>query len=155
LTKLYGTGRPFDNNCFLLLDISDLVPAYPRVNVNNWPPVVTVEGEVDAAVTNDPLNVYGVADARLASLEIGSLDLSPAFNKSVFVYTAATSNAFDTITAVAKDGESSISIKNGETPVANGAEATWVVGTNEVTVTVSRGDETETYTVTVTYTAEA
>lgn len=155
LIKLYGTGRPLDNNCFLLLDISDLVPAYPRVNVNNWPPVVTVDGEVDAAVTNDPLNVYGVADARLASLEIGSLDLSPEFNKSVFVYTAATSNASDTITAVAKDGESLISIKNGETTVANGAAATWTEGANVVRVTVLRGVETETYTVTVTYTAEA
>jgi hypothetical protein len=155
LTKLYGTGRPIDNNCFLLLDISDLVPAYPGVNVNNWPPVVTVDGEVDAAVTNDPLNVYGVADARLASLEIGSLDLSPEFNKSVFVYTATTSNASDTITAVAKDSESLITIKNGEATVANGAEATWVEGTNVVTVTVLRGGETETYTVTVTYTPAA
>lgn len=155
LIKFYGTGRPIDNNCFLLLDISDLVPAYPRVNVNNWPPVVTVDGEVDAAVTNDPLNVYGVADARLASLEIGSLDLSPEFNKSVFVYTAATSNESDTITAVAKDGESLISIKNGETTVANGAAATWTEGANVVKVTVLRGVETETYTVTVTYTDEA
>ena len=155
LIKLYGTGRPLDNTSFLLLDISDLVPAYPRVNVNNWPPVVTVDGEVDAAVTNDPLNVYGVADARLASLEIGSLDLSPEFNKSVFVYTAATSNEKDTITAVAKDGESLISIKNGETTVANGAAATWTEGANVVKVTVLRGVETETYTVTVTYTDEA
>jgi UDP-N-acetylmuramyl tripeptide synthase len=73
----------------------------------------------------------------------------------VFVYTAATSNASDTITAVAKDGESLISIKNGETTVANGAAATWAEGANVVKVTVLRGVETETYTVTVTYTPEA
>jgi hypothetical protein len=35
LIKLYGTGRPMDNNCFLVLDISDLEPTIPRVKVDN------------------------------------------------------------------------------------------------------------------------
>ncbi len=35
LIKLYGTGRPMDNNSFLVLDISDLEPTIPRVIVDN------------------------------------------------------------------------------------------------------------------------
>ena len=35
LIKLYGTGRPMDNNSFLVLDINDLKPTIPRVIVDN------------------------------------------------------------------------------------------------------------------------
>lgn len=90
------------------------------------------------------------SDARLANLTIGSLTLSPAFNKSVHVYTAATSNATNTITAIPMDGEADIDIDVGGTPVANGAAATWATGENVVTVVTTIGGETETYTITVT-----
>lgn len=154
LVKLYGTGRPLDNTSFLLLDISGLNPLVPRVNVNNWPPVVPVDvtnDSFDVEVTNDPLGVVGVADARLASLTIGALELSPAFNKSVHVYTTTTTNATNTITAVAMHGEADIDIDlNDGTPVENGAAATWGDGENTVVITVTIGAETETYTVTVT-----
>jgi len=33
LTKFYGTGRPVDNNSFLVLDLSDLKPYVPKVAV--------------------------------------------------------------------------------------------------------------------------
>lgn len=33
--KFYGTGRPYDINAFLYLDISNLVPNYPTVNTVN------------------------------------------------------------------------------------------------------------------------
>lgn len=35
LIKLYGNGRPKDNNSFVVLDISDLKPTLPRVIVDN------------------------------------------------------------------------------------------------------------------------
>jgi len=35
LIKLYGTGRPMDNNSFIVLNISDLQPTIPRVKVDN------------------------------------------------------------------------------------------------------------------------
>ena len=41
-------------------------------------------------------------------------------------------------------------ILNGETPVVNGAAATWAEGANIVTINVTSGTETETYVVTVT-----
>ena len=146
LTKLYGDGKPLDSSSFLRLNISGLKATSWPVRITN--DALTVAGEV--AVSNDPLNVYGVADARLASLTIGSLTLSPAFNKSVFVYEADTTNATNTITAVAMNGEATIAILNGSTPVVNGAAATWAAGENTVTITVTIGEASETYTVTVT-----
>ena len=144
LTKLYGNGKPLDAMSFKLLNISGLVPVDPRVYVTNWPSTLNVD------VVDDPLSVIGIADARLANLTIGALTLSPTFNKSHMIYTAATTNATNTITAVAMNGEATISILNGETPVVNGAAATWAEGANTVTINVTIGTETETYTITVT-----
>jgi hypothetical protein len=146
LIKLYGTGRPMDNTSFLVLDIQNLVPAVPDVHITNDP--LNVAGDV--AVTNDPLTVYPVYDARLASLKIGNLTLSPAFNKSVMVYTATTTDATNTITAVAKDGEAEIEILVNDADHTNGTAATWDAGENTVEITVTSGIESETYTVTVT-----
>ena len=136
LTKLYGEGRPLDNSSFKRLDISNLKPTPWKVQVAN--------------LESSPVPIYPIADARLASLSIGSLTLSPAFNKSIFHYTAATTNATNTITAVAKDGEATVEILNGSTSVANGAAATWATGENIVTVTVTNGTADEAYTVVVT-----
>lgn len=155
LIKFYGTGRPMDNTSFTVLDISNLVPAIPQVFVTNDP--LNIAGDVrvtndplDVNVENDPLNIMPVFDARLASLKIGALDLVPAFNKSVMVYTAATTDATNTITAVAKDGEATIAIEVNDAAHTNGTSATWGEGANTVEVTVTSGTETETYTVTVT-----
>lgn len=142
ITKLYGDGKPLDSTSFKVLDITNLVPVIPDVHVTN--------AGFDATVTNDSLNVLGLYDARLASLAIGAKTLTPAFNKSVFVYTCATTDATNTITAVAMDGEATIEILNGVTTVANGAAATWEAGANTLTINVTSGTETETYTVTVT-----
>jgi HK97 family phage major capsid protein len=136
LIKLYGNGEPLDNNAFIYADISELKPAAHQVFVTN--------------TEDDPLSVYPLYDARLSSLAIGALPLSPAFNKSIFAYTAATSNATNTITAEAKDNEATIAIKLNGNAHTNGTAVTWVNGANTVVVTVTSGTEEETYTVIVT-----
>ena len=146
---------PRDNTSFLYLDVSNLQPLVPDVNVNNWPPVTPVNVNnwppvTPVDVVTDPLNVIQVFDARLASLKVGALVLSPAFNKSIMYYEAATTDATNKITAAPMDGEATIEILHGETPVANGDSATWEAGENTVTITVTSGTETETYTVVVT-----
>ena len=146
LIKFYGTGRPLDNTSFIVLDIQNLVPAVPNVFVTNDP--LNVAGPV--TIDGQPIEITGFEDARLASLKIGSLTLSPTFNKSVMVYTVSTTDATNTITAVAKDGEADIAIKVNDAAHTNGTSATWDAGANEVEVTVTNGAETETYTVTVT-----
>jgi len=94
-------------------------------------------------------------NASLASLEVGALSLTPAFDGAVLEYTAATTNATDIITVVPADAKSTVEILNGETAVENGAAATWAEGANIVTVTVTNGDlDPVVYTVTVTKTTE-
>ena len=135
--KVLADGQPLDNNAFVVADISGLKP----LTMN----VLVVNNDAD-----EPIPVIGIDDARLASLKIGSLTLSPAFSKNVFSYTASTTAATNTISVVPMDGEATIEIKNGTTAVDNGAAATWSAGANTVTVNVTSGAETETYTVVVT-----
>jgi hypothetical protein len=93
-------------------------------------------------------------DATLESLAIGELTLNPTFDADTDTYTATTTNAADTITAVAKSDTATIEILNGTTPVENGAAATWSAGANVVTITVTDGTAEEVYTVTVTATLD-
>jgi len=138
LTKLYGEGKPLDSTSFKVLNISGLEPLDLRVLVANWPD------------EEDPMEVTNMSDPRLVSLAIGALTLSPTFDRDVNSYTAATTNATNTITALSKDGDAAITILNGATEVANGAAATWVEGENIVTITVTINGQTEVYTVVVT-----
>ena len=117
LTKLYGDGKPLDSTSFIVLDITNLAPTPKKVLV------VRNEYDVNATIIGQPISVDH-SDARLASLKIGNKALTPPFNKSVFVYTCATTDGNNAITAVAMDGEAEITIKNSETEVANGASAT-------------------------------
>lgn len=143
LAKLYGDGKPLDSTSFKVLNITNLKPVPNKVLVLND------DFDVNATIVGQPISVDH-NDARLANLTIGSLTLSPAFNKSVHIYTAATTNATNTITATPMDGEATITIDVDETPVVNGAAATWEAGANVVTIEVEVGGETEVYTVTVT-----
>lgn len=88
--------------------------------------------------------------ARLSGLTIGALTLEPTFDPDVVSYTANTTNATNTVTATPEDDEASVTILNGETPVSNGAAATWAEGANTVTITVKNGAAQKTYAVTVT-----
>lgn len=152
LTKLYGNGMPLDSNSFRRLDITNLKTHVTPVYVTNDP--LNVAGNVgvtgDVGITGQPIEIAGINDARLSSLKIGALTLSPAFNKSVFVYTAATTDATNTITAIAKDGDATITIKVNNAAHTNGTAATWEAGENTVVITVLNDTEDETYTVTVT-----
>ena len=86
--------------------------------------------------------------ANLSGLTIGSLTLTPAFDKNVVSYTATTTT--NKVTATAEDSKATISIKNGDTEVVNGEAAIWADGENVLTVKVVNGTASKTYTVTVT-----
>lgn len=130
LIKFYGTGRPVDNNCFLLLDISNLKPVVPSVKVISWP------------------------DATLASLEVagGNVAISPAFDSNIHYYTASTENAADLVEATATDANAIITATlNGEATTL-GTSQTWVEGQNVIAITVTNGSNKEVYILVVTYT---
>ena len=76
--------------------------------------------------------------------------LDPAFDSGTLSYTTATTNATNTITATASDGNATIVIMNDVTEVANGSSATWVTGENILTITVTNELEDTVYTITVT-----
>lgn len=89
-------------------------------------------------------------DVTLASLSIGTLALTPKFDSDTIVYLADTSNTTNTISAIANAAGATVVIKNDTTVVSNGSAATWVTGTNKVTITVTNGTESKVYTIFVT-----
>lgn len=126
-----------DNNAFLYLDISGLLPAVWKVE------------QVSPATPSN--------NADLSDLKIGSLTLDPVFASATTSYTTSTTNATNTINAIPADASASIEItvkgtSESTVKVDNGSAATWEAGANTVTVKVTAEDGTTTksYTVTVT-----
>lgn len=76
--------------------------------------------------------------------------MTPEFDPKVMSYTASTSNATNKITATAAKPNTTIAVKVGGAPLANGGTATWQAGENVVTVDTANGTTKLTYTVTVT-----
>lgn len=132
LIKAYANGMPLDNNAFQVLDISGIQPATYKVT------------QVTAPTPSD--------DATLSALSIGSLSLTPAFAKATVSYTATTTNATNTITAVPSDASAAIKVTVNDVEIDNGTAATWQTGSNtvKVLVTAPDGEAAKTYTVTVT-----
>ena len=130
LIKGFATGLPMDNKSFLRIDISGLeAPVFKFENVTHVP--------------SD--------DATLASLKIGALTLSPAFDPDEDTYTAATTNAKNTVTGVVNNAAASLKVEVNDVEVQNGSQAEWTAGENEVVFTVTAEDgTTKAYTVTVT-----
>ena len=86
----------------------------------------------------------------LESLSLGTVTLDPVFASETLSYTATTTNATNTISAVATNAGAEISITNNNTPVANNAPITWQDGSNTVKVTVTDDTASSVYTITVT-----
>ena len=132
LVKGYANGMPKDNNAFLRLDISGLQPATWKVT------------QVTAPTPSD--------DATLSALTIGSQALTPTFAAATVSYTATTTNATNTITAVPSDAGAEIHVLVNNEEIDNGTAATWQTGSNTVKVNVTAADGTTTKTNTVTVT---
>lgn len=86
----------------------------------------------------------------LSNLTIGSISLSPAFDSDVTEYTAATSNATNTITATLNDDTAGAVITVNGDSLTNGSSASWETGENTVNITVTKGTSSKKYTVIVT-----
>lgn len=133
LIKTYANGMPADNNAFLVLDIAGLQPASYKVTVDT-PGAPSM-------------------DAKLSSLKIGSLKLDPAFNPDTESgYTATTTNATNTITAIPANAAAAIKVEVNDAEINNGTAAVWNSGSNtvKITVTAEDGSTEKEYTVTVT-----
>ena len=89
-------------------------------------------------------------NADLSGLTIGTLSLTPSFDPDVTEYTATTSNDTNKVTATPADETATVKILVGETEIENASSATWQVGENTVTITITDGTVSKVYTVTVT-----
>lgn len=135
LIKGYANGFAIDNNAFIVFDITNLQPLYYKVE--------TVQSVTD------------VENAELASLKIGGHALTPEFAAVTTEYTVETSDASNTITAVAADATANIDVTYNDKVIANGSRITWEAGAgNVVKVKVTDGSQTKTYTITVTKSGE-
>ena len=77
--------------------------------------------------------------------------LTPAFDPDVTEYELSVTGWASSVFAVAENGSAEIvSVVNGETILDNPFAGVWQDGENIVTVTVTNGEDSETYTVTVT-----
>ena len=129
LTKFYGTGRPLDNNSFILLDIENVKPIVPAIRVVSWP------------------------DATLSDLKVanGSIDISPAFDKNIHYYTAETDNVADPVTVTATDPNAVIEATLNGDPTDLSSTQAWEEGQNVIIITVTNGNVVEMYVLVVTY----
>lgn len=82
---------------------------------------------------------YSGSAVSLSDLAIGSINLSPTFDADVKEYTAATSNATNTITATLNDNTADVVITVNGDSLTNGGSASWETGENTVNITVTKG----------------
>lgn len=89
-------------------------------------------------------------DVELSELTIGTSKLFPNFDPKTTEYMIANvGTATSKITVKAANEKATVTIKNNETPVTNGQNATWTAGENKLTVNIKYGTQENTYTVTV------
>ena len=84
-------------------------------------------------------------------MALGSLVLSPTFNKDVIAYTTNSTNATDSLSYTTESTSATVVQKlNGTT--FTGSTVTWTGSTDTLTLVVTDGSLTKTYTITCTHT---
>ena len=98
-------------------------------------------------------NILEFEDVSLSAITVGTLTLSPTFNKNNTNYTTTTTSSSVAVSATASDTNATIEIKNGTTTVTSGGNASLSNGENTLTFKVTNGSSVRTYTVVVTKSA--
>ena len=89
-------------------------------------------------------------DTSLSALTVGSLSLSPTFNKSTYEYTASASVASVAVNGTATAADSVVTVEAGGKVYENGSSVKLNMGENVIKINVSNKTYVDTYTVTVT-----
>ncbi len=112
--------------------------------------VMAVDGKVVDKNSLVVLKKKQLIDTTLKTLKVGSSTIELV--EDVTEYQHTTTDASNTITAIANNEEADVAIAFGEKDdYESGNNLTWEVDDNEVTITVSVGEEKTVYTLTVTY----
>ena len=84
-------------------------------------------------------------------MALGSLVLSPTFDKDVIAYTTNSTNATNSLSYTTESASATVVTKlNGD--AFTGSTVTWTENTDTLTLVVTDGTLTKTYTVTCTHT---
>lgn len=89
-------------------------------------------------------------DTSLSALTVGSLSLSPSFNKSTFEYTTSGSVASVVVNGTATASDSVVTVEAGGKVYDNGSSVKLNMGENVIKINVANKTYFDTYTVTVT-----
>ena len=89
-------------------------------------------------------------DTSLSALTVGSLSLSPTFNKSTYEYTASASVASVAVNGTATASDSVVTVEAGGKVYENGSSVKLNMGENVIKINVANKTYVDTYTVTVT-----
>lgn len=89
-------------------------------------------------------------DTSLSALTVGSLSLSPSFNKSTYEYTTSGSVASAAVNGTATASDSVVTVEAGGKVYDNGSTVKLNMGENVIKVNVANKTYVDTYTVTVT-----
>ena len=89
-------------------------------------------------------------DTSLSALSVGSLTLSPTFDKSKFEYTATASVASVAVNGTATAADSVVTVEAGGKVYDNGSAVKLAMGENVIKINVANKTYVDTYTVTVT-----
>lgn len=92
----------------------------------------------------------GFLTPNLASLALGSLVLSPTFDKDVTAYATSSTNATDTLSYTTESATATVVTKLNGTAFT-GSTVTWTVNTDTLDIIVTDGALTKTYTITCTH----
>lgn len=83
-------------------------------------------------------------------MALGSLVLSPTFDKDVTAYNTSSTNASDSLSYTTESAGATVVTKlNGTT--FTGSTVTWTGSTDTLTLEVTAGSDTKTYTITCTH----
>lgn len=141
--KMYGAGKPLDENAFVYADISGIRPVYPIVRVSDY---------VDARVAGITLT-----DEKTKAVNIGTVSENIHYYAGAVADVSTTGDNDTAVLAVtAKDTNAVVSVKlNGVTVEAeqDGTfELTLTAGQNVVVITVAIDGVSEAYVVVIDYT---
>ena len=93
----------------------------------------------------------GFLTPNLASLALGSLTLSPTFDKDTVTYSTNSTNATNTLSYTTESASATVATKLNDVTFT-GSTVTWSSNTDTLKVIVTDGTLSKTYTITCTHT---
>ena len=149
LTKLYGNGRPLDNNSFKVLNISGLKPRVPKVDLNEFPQWPAWPALPEWGDTTLQALTFGEKDGTPE-------DLTPEFSHVKYQYTVAKIESAEgtekyAVEGVPADSEATVAYSLNGALLSTPAEFSLAEGLNTIVATVTNNKMSRNYIIIVEY----